>query len=244
MTCAKTILGELHALASPERARGMQHFFKTGPGEYGEGDCFLGISVPLARTVVRRHKALVAPEELGALLASPWHEARFVALVLITEHSLRADDAGRRMWADFYLEHRAGVNNWDLVDVSAPQVLGSVACDDPKILWILARSGNLWDERMAMLATFFDIRRGRFDLTLALAEHFIGNRQDLMHKAAGWLLRETGKRDEGTLRAFLNAHASVMPRTMLRYAIEKFEPEERKHFLKFGTGKTAAPQRD
>jgi 3-methyladenine DNA glycosylase AlkD len=232
MTAAEKIFQELRQQATPEKAAGMRRFFKTGVGEYGEGDQFLGVPSPPVRAIVRRHRCSVLPDDLAALLASPWHEARFAALALLVELSKRADGTGQRVWADFYLEHRAAVNNWDLVDISAPQALGPVACDAPEILWRLARSGNLWEERIALLATFFDIRRHRFEHTLALAVHFLHHPHDLIHKATGWMLREAGKRDEAVLLHFLDAHATAMPRTMLRYAIEKLTPHQREIYMR------------
>jgi 3-methyladenine DNA glycosylase AlkD len=236
---ATAVRRELQATGSPQRAAELRRFFKTGPGEYAEGDQFWGVSSPDTRAIARRCLAAATLDDLAPLLASPWHEERFAALAVLVERAKRAmrtsttdaDAAGHRALADFYLAHRAGVNNWDLVDVSAPWVLGPVACDEPETLWALARSGNLWEERIAMLSAFFDIRRRHFDLPLKLARHFLHHPHDLMHKAVGWMLREAGKRDAAVLAAFLDAHAATMPRTMLRYAIEKLADARRRHYL-------------
>jgi 3-methyladenine DNA glycosylase AlkD len=224
-------MGQLEALASGERARASLRFFKTGPGDYGEGDKFLGVAVPVCRRMVRPYHASATRETIVHLLNSPWHEVRFSGLLLLIEKSERADDAGRAPWASLYLENSAAINNWDLVDVSAPQVLGSVFCDKPLVLRQLACSGNLWEQRMAILATWFDIRRGRFSLALSVSRQLLDHPHDLIHKAVGWMLREVGKRDEPTLCAFLDQHAASMPRTTLRYAIERFPTSRRRHYL-------------
>jgi 3-methyladenine DNA glycosylase AlkD len=232
---AREIIREIKAVASEERAAGATRFFKTGPGQYGYGDKFLGVATPELRRLARRYRDEVSWEGLGELLGSPWHEVRAFALVVLVEWSRRREIAeeARRELADFYLAHVGAVNNWDLVDISAPWVLGPVLCEEAETvvpgagasgggrLWGLARSGELWQERISLLTAFWDIRRGRFAHTLALAEHFLSHRHDLMHKAAGWMLREVGKRDEAVLLAFLDVHATRMPRTMFRYAIER-----------------------
>lgn len=234
---AQAILRELQRHADPERAAVARRFFKTGPGQYGEGDAFLGLAVPVSRQIARRFQAEVAFADIAALLASPWHEARFVALVFLVQRAKKAGPAEQKILAEFYLAHRERVNNWDLVDISAAEVPGPVVCGDPARLWRLARSGKLWEERIAMIATFHDIRRGRFENTVALAEHFLPHPHDLIHKAAGWMLREAGKRDLPVLLSFLDQHAAGMPRTMLRYSLEKLPPAQRAHYMRQGSAR-------
>lgn len=233
---AKLVQEALAALASPERAKGSAWFFKTGPGQYGEGDRFIGVSVPEQRKIAKQFRALPLPE-VATLLASPVHEHRLCALLILVLQYQTAKNAGEpeRPIVDFYLEHLDHVNNWDLVDSSAPYILGDWIARHPgdaKVLTMLADSEELWRERVAMVATAALIRVGRFDATLTLAERFLVHPHDLMHKATGWMLREVGKQDEATLRRFLDAHAEVMPRTMLRYAIERLPDKDRTIYLK------------
>jgi len=225
------LLAALDALSNPQQALHAQRFFKTGPGEYGEGDVFLGIRVPDVRRL-GKHFRNTPPALLAELLHHPWHEARLLALVIWVEQYKRASPEGRNSLTALYLEHRAGVNNWDLVDVSAPTLLGeSLLGQDPAVLFDLAASAHLWDRRIAMIASLAFIRRGQFEVPVALAERLVHDPHDLMHKAVGWMMREVGKRDIDELRAFLHAHAAHMPRTMLRYAIEKLHETERQHWL-------------
>ena len=220
---SQKIIEELKSSGSPEKATCALRFFKTALGQYGHGDKFLGVTVPEVRKFVRKYRWFLTLDELPVLLDSPWHEVRFFALAMLVEWSKEKTISGaeRHRLANFYLAHRSAVNNWDLVDISAPWVLGPVLCDDAERLWALARSGELWQERISVLTTQYDIRRGRFAHTLSLAEYFLSHRHDLMHKAVGWMLREVGKRDEAVLRTFLAAHAPRMPRTMFRYATER-----------------------
>jgi 3-methyladenine DNA glycosylase AlkD len=222
---------EMRALADPERAQSSQRFFKTGPGEYGEGDRFIGLTVPQQRALARRYRALPLARVLE-LLHGAFHEHRLTALILLVERYRRADDAGRAGIARAYLAHLRYVDNWDLVDSSAPYILGPHLWPNPgRTLDRLADSGNLWERRVAVLATAHFIARGRFGVTLRLAARLLGDEHDLMHKAIGWMLREVGKRDLGVLCAFLDAHVARMPRTMLRYAIEKLPERARKQWL-------------
>ena len=222
---------ELDGAADPERARHLQRFFRTGPGEYGEGDRFLGLRVPQVRAIARRHRELPLPA-LAQVLASPYHEHRQAALFVLADRYRRAAPADQEAIAGFYLEHLDAVNSWDLVDGSAPHILGAhLLSQDRAVLYELARSGELWRQRVAVLATFRFIQAGRFDDTLRLAELLRDHPHDLIHKAVGWMLREIGKRDQATEERFLARHAPRMPRTMLRYAIEKFEPDLRRHYL-------------
>lgn len=223
----------LHAEASPARAAGARRFFKTGPGEYGEGDEFLGLTVPQLRAVLPQTEALTEAETL-TLLRSPWHEERLLALLVWVRRFTRArkDEAARARMVTLYLENTRWINNWDLVDTSAPPILGGwLLTREREVLNRLAESPDLWEQRIAVLATLTFIRSGEFDDTLRLCVRFLTHEHDLMHKACGWMLREVGKREVAVLRAFLNEHAGRMPRTMLRYAIEKLPPAERGHFL-------------
>ena len=231
MNLHDTILAELKALGSEEKRRVLSGFFKTGKGEYGEGDMFLGLPVPLTRSVARRHKD--AP--LGAavsLLQSEWHEARLCALLMMAERMRKARGEEARATFETYLANTARINNWDLVDLSAPQVVGRYLKDKPRdALYRLAASPLLWDNRIAIVSTYAFIKDGDLDDTYRLALRLIGHRHELMHKAVGWMLREAGKRDFGRLRAFVDGHWADMPRTMLRYAIEKYPEAERKAVL-------------
>jgi 3-methyladenine DNA glycosylase AlkD len=219
-------------MADPEKAQILQRFFKTGPGQYGEGDRFLGIKVPELRRVAKSHMAL-APDKVVKLLMSAIHEERMTALLIWTYQFARADDGGRREIFRLYLAHTARVNNWDLVDVSAPQIVGGFLMEKDKApIYTLAGSKDLWERRIAMVATLAFIRRDRFDDTLAIAELLLKDQHDLIHKAAGWMLREVGKRDQAAMEQFLLIHYQMMPRTMLRYAIEKLSEKRRQDYLK------------
>jgi 3-methyladenine DNA glycosylase AlkD len=224
------IRAALRAAAEPEGAAALARFFKTGPGEYAEGDVFLGVKMPHTRRLVRASDAL-GTDDILSLLRSPVHEERLLALlVFVRRYELR--EAERENIAALFLRERAFVNNWDLVDSSAPYILGPwLLGRDRAILRELAGSESLWDRRIAVLATFAFIRAGDFSTTLELAARLLRDRHDLMHKAVGWMLREVGKRDGAALREFLAAHAPEMPRTMLRYAIERLEPAERARWL-------------
>lgn len=228
----------LRALASPERATVLQRFFKTGPGEYAEGDRFLGIPVPQLRKVAREYRALSRTEVL-VMLRSPWHEQRLLALLLMVHSYSRASDPEREEIVAGYLAHARYVNNWDLVDSSAPYLLGPHVHRAPagerrsreKLVRDLARSSDLWERRIAILATFHGIRAGDFRLALEISRMLVDDEHDLIHKAVGWMLREIGNRDREAEETFLRAHCRTMPRTMLRYAIEKFPETLRKQYL-------------
>ncbi len=234
---------ELRLYADPARREQMPRFFKAGKGEYGEGDRFLGVAVPDVRQVARRHKN-EPPEVAAGLLQSPWHECRLCALLMLVERFKRADEAGRGEVFRFYLTHTGGIDNWDLVDLSAPYIVGEYLKGRPRdVLYHLARSARLWDKRIAMVSTLALIRACDYADTLRLATLFLRPYEeaattspatpmhDLMQKATGWMLREVGKRDKDVLVGFLSRHAAIMPRTMLRYALEKFPPAERIAFL-------------
>lgn len=222
-------------LGSPERAKHSQYFFKTGPGQYGAGDIFLGLSVPEMNALAKEAKDL----ELAALeilLADKIHEFRSIGLAILVEKYRKAKtDKERQAIYKFYLEHRAAANNWDLVDLSVYKIMGDYLVRNPQerpILYKLIKSKNLWDRRLAMVSTMAFIRRGESEDVFKLAEALLDEKEDLMHKASGWMLRELGKRDEKILTVFLDKYASLMPRTMLRYAIEKFSEPKRQIYLK------------
>ena len=230
----QTIRDELARAADPEKAAFFPRFFKTGPGQYAEGDVFLGVTVPEQRRIARRHK-LLPLEQLRPLLLSEVHEHRFTGFVILVEKFEREDAPGRDRLFAFCREHLAGVNNWDLVDLVAPRLMGVHLLEHPEhksLLDELVRSSVLWERRIAIMATFAFIRAGTFSDTLRLAELLLQDTHDLMHKAVGWMLREVGNRELASEEAFLDRHAGVMPRTMLRYAIEKFPPERRAHYMK------------
>lgn len=236
MHTASAVTQALRAQARPERARLQRRFFRTGPGEYGEGDRFLGTGVPAVRAIARAAKAL-EENELAKLLVSPWHEARLAAAIVLAERAKRLKDPkSQAALARFYWRHRVGLNNWDLVDVSAEHVLGRWLAgldEDAAIRWLkrTARHRRLWDRRLAVLATFHLIRLERLRPALVVCEGLLTDEEDLIHKATGWMLREVGKRDLKALDGFLKKHAGRMPRTMLRYALEKKSPEERRRWM-------------
>lgn len=222
---------ELKKLGSLERAKSSLRFFKTGKGQYGEGDKFLGITVPEQRKVAKKFKDLPLTE-VKKLLWSKIHEDRFVALEILVFKYKEGSETERKKIVNFYLKNRKQVNNWDLVDTSAYLILGNWLLDkDRSILYKLAKSKNIWDRRIAIVSTFEFIRNKQFEDTLKISETLLGDSHDLIHKASGWMLREVGKKSSPTLEKFLKKHAKIMPRTMLRYAIEKFPEEKRKEYL-------------
>ena len=220
----------------PSQVEGLSRFFKTGPGEYGEGDLFLGIKVPVTRSVVKDCWKGTSFEDLEECLASGYHEVRLAGLLTLVEifsHS-RKDPLVQERCIGFYLAHTERINNWDLVDLSCYQLLGSWLMDkDRSLLYDLARNGkSIWEQRIGIVSTMAFIRKGQLDDTFAIADMLLDHPHDLIHKATGWLLREAGKRDGSALREFLATRYMNMPRTMLRYAIEKFPEEERQQYLK------------
>ncbi len=221
----------LRALASPEIAANLQCFFKTGPGQYGDGDVFLGIKMPQLRELAKQYRDATLAT-ITTLLESRYHEERMLALVLLMSFYEAADEAARQDAYNLYLRHTHRINNWDLVDVSAPRVVGRHLQERPrKILYQLARSPLLWERRIAILATAWFIRLDDFDDTLKIAEILLPDDHDLMHKAVGWMLREVGKHNLATEEDFLKVHYRGMPRTMLRYAIERFPEPRRQSYL-------------
>ena len=229
---AENVQKELRVFASAERKKAVEWFFKTGKGQYGEGDIFLGVSSPDMRRVSRKYRDLPFAE-LQKLIASPIHEERSCALTILV---LRYEKGGeRKAILDFYLRNRQYVNNWDLVDCSAHKILGRAiheGLQEVEILDRLAVSDILWERRIAIIATMYFIHKGQLDHTFRLAERLLADREDLMHKAVGWMLREAWKKDSAAVETFLIKHYSQIPRTALRYAIEKMEETKRRSFLK------------
>lgn len=221
----------LRAIADPETAEHSQRFFKTGPGEYAEGDQFLGIRVPNIRKLARQFKDL-SLSETEKLLQSEYHEERLCALIILVEKSKKAHPAELQKLFELYLDNTIHINNWDLVDTSAEHIVGAYLSDkDRRVLYRLAQSDSLWERRIAVMSTFNFIKNGDFDDPLAIAELLLDDNHDLIHKAVGWMLREVGNRSRPTEEAFLEKHIQNMPRTMLRYAIEKFPEEKRQYYL-------------
>jgi len=235
MTDREPTLGALRrdvkAAANPEDAIHLQRFFKTGPGQYGEGDRFLGIRVPTLRALARTYRSLPASDAV-TLLQSKWHEERLLGLLLLVGlyHGGTPDD--KQVIYDAYLGHTRHINNWDLVDASAEHIVGPhIGLSDLTVLERLAKSPDLWERRIAMIATFHWIKQGEFAPALRIAAMLLSDRHDLIHKAVGWMLREIGKRDRDVEVAFLRQHYKAMPRTALRYAIEHFPERQRQQYL-------------
>ena len=244
------LLSQMLSHADPSQVAGLARFFKTGPGQYGEGDKFLGIKVPVTRAVVKECWKSVSLEDLEECVSSEYHEIRLVALLTLVE-IFKHNKVAKQQCIDFYLSHTEYINNWDLVDLSCYPLLGEWLLDkDRSLLYDLARNGKtIWEQRIGIVSTMTFIRHGQLDDTFAIADILLYHPHDLIHKAVGWLLREAGKRDKSRLEAFLLApcphHGSVphsepdpeypryrtMPRTALRYAIEKFPEEERRYYL-------------
>ncbi|WP_165021412.1 MULTISPECIES: DNA alkylation repair protein [unclassified Dysgonomonas] len=229
---AKEIQKQLESYSTPEKRDFLPYFFKTGKGQYGEGDKFIGVVVPDSRKVAKVNRD-ISFDELTKLLNNEYHECRLCALLILVERFKKAKEEERKVIFDFYLSHTHRINNWDLVDLSAQYIVGEyLVGKDHSVLYKLADSDLLWDQRIAVLSTFAFIGQNDFEDILALSEKLLQHPHDLMHKATGWLLREAGKRDKQVLCSFLDKHHKVMPRTMLRYSIEKLTPEERAHYMK------------
>ncbi len=227
---------ELEKLADSQRAKNLSRFFKCGKGEYGEGDQFLGITVPKIRKLVRIYGKLDFPE-IEELLHSKFHEERLLALLILVEQFQKANPLRQKEIFNYYLANTKYINNWDLVDLTAPKIVGQFVTalrntvTNNSLLLRLAKSKNLWERRIAVLATFALIKDKQYDQSLRIAELLLNDRHDLIHKAVGWMLREIGKRDPGVEEEFLKKYSKVMPRTMLRYAIEKFPEKKRQEYL-------------
>jgi 3-methyladenine DNA glycosylase AlkD len=230
---ARAALVELRSLGDDRDAQFLQRFFKTGPGQYGAGDVFVGVRVPVTRKLVKKYQAM-SLREVVKLLPRREHEARLLALLLLVERYRRGDEATRAQVFTIYLANTRWINNWDLVDSSAPHIVGTQLRGQRTgraLLTRLAKSRSLWERRIAMIATQEFIRHGELHETFRIARLLLEDKHDLIHKAVGWMLREAGKQDVGALEAFLSRYARVMPRTALRYAIERFSPGDRKRFL-------------
>lgn len=215
-----------------DRASSSKRFFKTGPGEYGEGDLFRGIRVPMLRKLAKEYQSLTLAEIEG-LLRSAYHEDRSLALLILVRSYLKGDESVKAKTFDWYLKNTQFINNWDLVDSSAADIVGAFLCDkDRDVLYRLARSSSLWERRIAIIAIFHFIRRGEFGETLKIAEILLADREDLIHKAVGWMLREVGNQNMNIEEEFLTRHYQRMPRVMLRYAIEKLPEARRQQYLR------------
>lgn len=222
----------LKKAADKKTAIQTQKFFKTGKGEYGEGDIFIGITVPECRELAKKYEHL-SLLQIKKHLQSKIHEERQVALMILSAQYKKANKKQKEKIFKYYLKNKEHINNWDLVDGSAWEIVGAHLLDkDKDILHVLATSRRLWDRRIAIVSTMHFIRNNHFDTTLQLAEEFMNDKEDLMHKATGWLLREVGKKDQKRLEIFLDRHHKTMPRTMLRYAIERLAPEKKKHYMR------------
>jgi 3-methyladenine DNA glycosylase AlkD len=235
-----TLQRELRRLANPNRAVIVQRFFKTGPGEYAEGDKFLGLTVPQLRALAKRYRGL-SLRDTSRLLCSPIHEERLLALLLLVQAYREGDENDQRRIYKLYLRSTRYINNWDLVDCSAEHIVGAFLRERSReLLRKLARSKSLWERRIAVLATFHFIKHGEFVPTLRIARFLLQDEHDLIHKAVGWMLREVGKRDLPAEEAFLQKYYRQMPRTMLRYAIERFPEPKRRRYLQRSTSLAAS----
>ena len=225
------VIVDLEKAADPVQAEKLQGFFKTGKGEYGEGDIFLGVKVPEQRRIAKKHRDISLDETIK-LLQSNIHEHRLTSLFILNHKFAKGDEKTRKKIVDLYLANTAFINNWDLVDSSAHKIIGPWLLDKPRdLLYKLAESEMLWERRIAMIATFPFIRQGDLSDAVALAKILLHDEHDLIHKASGWMLREVGKKDIDLLYSFLDEYSLGMPRTMLRYSIEKIPEEKRKHYL-------------
>jgi len=222
---------EMNALANPEKARILSGFFKTGPGQYGEGDIFLGITVPESRRIAKKYSGMPL-NQAEQLLSSRIHEHRLVSILMLVHRFDVSDRKGKKSIADFYLKNTARINNWDLVDLSADKILGGYLLDrDRSVLRRLAKSENVWQRRIAIVSTYHFIKNNQFDDTLRISEMLLDDKHDLIQKAVGWMLREIGKKDIKAEEKFLLKHCRKMPRTMLRYAVERFPERKRLLYL-------------
>lgn len=222
---------ELKKISNPRQAKVLRRFFKTGKGEYGEGDIFLGVKVPDQREIADKFQKL-SLGDLEKLLNSKVHEYRMTALLILIKQYKKADEREKKKIFNFYLKNSRNINNWDLVDLSAPKIVGDYLLNKPRnVLYKLARSKNLWERRIAIISTWIIIRNNEFDDTLKISKMLLKDEHDLIHKAVGWMLREVGKRDQKIEEEFLRKYYSKMPRVMLRYAIERFDEKKRKFYL-------------
>ena len=233
MAAVKQLQQELQNLADEKKAKHLSQFFKTGKGQYAEGDIFLGINVPIIKSIVKKYYQGISALDITKMLHSPWHDYRFAALQCMVLQYEQADEFKQQELVDVYLNNLSGINNWDLVDCSAHKIIGARAykTQDIEMIIKLSDSHNLWQERIAVVASWYYIKQKQYDLTLNLAKKFINHPHDLMHKAVGWMLREVGKQDKKILLTFLDEYGARLPRTTLRYAIERFTKEEREFYM-------------
>lgn len=234
MSISQKIRKEFQLLANPAKAKLLAGFFKTGQGEYAQGDRFWGVMVPQTRKIVQKYLAEIKLEDIDIILKKGWHEERLAGVLFLVEKFKKENKEKQKEIFDFYLAHTQHINNWDLVDLSASRIVGGFLENKPKgILHKLSRSGNLWERRIAMIATSWDIWRGDCETAFKIAERLLSDKHDLIHKAVGWMLRECGKKcGEAKLEQFLKANIKKMPRTTLRYAIERFPETKRLKYLK------------
>lgn len=226
------LIKEIQSKANPEKAKLLQRFFKTGKGEYGEGDIFLGLTVPIQRIIAKKYKDISLPK-LQELIKSKFHEYRLIALLILTYKFEKANEKTQEEIFNFYLKNTKYINNWDLVDLTSTRVMGKFLFEkDKKILYKLVNSKDLWEKRISIISTLYFVSKNEFQDALTISELLLKDKHDLIHKAVGWTLREIGKRDKEVLRKFLRQHYQDLPRTTLRYAIERFPEEERKKWLK------------
>jgi len=228
---AEALIDSLQVLADKQKAKFLQGFFKTGKGQYAEGDVFLGIKVPETRQIAKTYNGMPLIE-VEKIMKSPFHEVRLCGLMILTEQFKKASEADRKTIVDFYLSNTRYINNWDLVDLSCYQILGNYLLDKPRdILYRLAKSKNMWEQRIAIVSTWAFIRNRELEDTLSISELLLNHPHDLIHKAVGWMLRELSKRDEFLMLQFIETHYSIISRTTLRYAIERLPEEQRKNIL-------------
>jgi len=232
MSDFNSLILEINKYADPKKAKNYNWFFKTGPGQYGEGDRFLGINVPTEHQLSKKYSGLTL-NGIHQLLQSEFHEQRVIGLMILKLQYIKADKKDKKKFYNFYLAHTDRVNNWDLVDISAPHIVGDFLLEkDRSLLYQFAKSQSLWERRIAIISTFTFIRKNKFRDALAISEILLSDKQDLIHKAVGWMLKEVGKKSPETLTGFLDSNFKHMPRTALRYSIEKFSPPLRAYYLK------------
>ena len=228
---AQQVKKELKALGSPQKAKDSSWFFKTGPGQYGAGDIFFGNTVPEQRKISKKYQ-YSSLSQIQILLNDPYHECRLTALLILVLQFKRGNNEVQKKIFNFYLKNYKYINNWDLVDTSASHIVGGYLLNKPRsILYQMVKSDNLWKKRIAIVSTLAFIQNNEFTDTLKMAKILLNDQHDLIHKSVGWMLREVGKRDQKILEFFLNQHSGQMPRTMLRYAIERFNEKKRKFYL-------------
>lgn len=228
----KKIKEELQIKSNPEKIKILSNFFKTGKGEYGEGDKFIGLNVPANREVAKRNKD-VDMNVISELLESDIHEERLCALLILVEKYKKSDCEKKKDIFEYYIKQTKNINNWDLVDLSAPKIVGEYLLEkDKSVLLAMSKSKSMWERRIAIVSTITFIKAGKYETTLEIAKILLNDKEDLIQKAVGWMLREAGKKEKKVLLDFLNEYHAKMPRTMLRYSLEKLEKEEKEYYMK------------